>query len=82
MGIRPEVRYIRHGRQRTFTSREEARDAFRAMILPVGSREEELLERYLEEHLVRTTDENGDPVWKQDKDPETEWAFVAWDKAG
>ena len=81
MGIRPEVRYIRHGRQRTFAGRDEALRSFRAMIAPQDEREEQLLERYVQQHLVRSTGEDGEVVWRQDKEPAMTWAFIAWDKS-
>lgn len=77
VGIMPEVRFIRHEWNQPFAGFDSARDAVRRLIAPLDEREEELLGRYLAEHLHETT---GGGVWKLDQTIATTWAFIAWDK--
>ncbi len=80
MGVRPEVRFIDHGGQRAFTSREEAVGSLTAMVTPEDEREERLLDDYLERHLLSAPGESDERVWSLDEGTSTKWAFMAWDK--
>ena len=78
MGITPEVRLLRHVWDQPFASLERARDSLRHLVAPVDGHEEELLDRYLTEHLHETGDGEA---WKLDQTIAMSWAFIAWDKA-
>lgn len=80
MGIKPEVRFIRSRKSDAFGSLEEARHAIRESISPVNDGEGVLLERFIDEHVIETTDKDGSSVWTRDYPRTVNWAFVSWDK--
>jgi SAM-dependent methyltransferase len=80
MGIEAEVGALGHASARRYESPEAALESLRRMVAPADEREEAALGRYVAEHLVETTGDDGHPAWKQDPEITVRWAFLAWDK--
>jgi SAM-dependent methyltransferase len=80
MGIEAEVRLLEHASASLYESREAALESLRRVVAPADEREERALERYVAEHLVETTGDDGRPAWKQEPEVTVHWAFLAWDK--
>ena len=80
MGIAAEVRSLEHAGARRYESLDAAVDSLRHMVAPADMREETALERYVVEHLVETTAEDGRRVWRQEPEITVRWALLAWDK--
>jgi SAM-dependent methyltransferase len=80
MGIEAEVRSLEHASASRYESPEAALESLRRMVAPADGDEERALERYLAEHLVETTREDGRRAWKQEPEITVRWAFLAWDK--
>ena len=77
-GIDAELRFISSVRDDTFDSFEEGVEKFTA-IYKATPEEQERLEAYAREHLVRTETAEG-VKWVYDHKRVTKWAFVSWDK--
>jgi SAM-dependent methyltransferase len=80
MGIEAEVRTLEHARASRYESPEAALESLRRMVVPADQREERALERYVAEHLVETTGDDGRRAWRQEPEIAVRWAFLAWDK--
>ncbi|NTW28216.1 MAG: methyltransferase domain-containing protein [Coriobacteriia bacterium] len=78
MGIRPELRFIESTKPEFFATREDARRVVSDMLSDVSLREEELLERYLAEHLVPGVDRKGESCWEWAEPRIVIWAFISW----
>ncbi len=80
MGIEAEVAVLEHAGASRYESREAAHESLRRVIAPADEREEAALGRFVTEHLVETTGDDGRPVWRQEPEITVRWAFLAWDK--
>ena len=80
MGIEAEVASLEHASASRYESPEAALESLRRMIAPADALEERALERYVAEHLLETTGDDGRPEWRQEPEITVRWAFLAWDK--
>jgi SAM-dependent methyltransferase len=81
MGIESEVRPLEHASASRYESREAALESLRRVVAPADEREERALARYVAEHLVETTGDDGRREWRQEPEITVRWAFIAWDKS-
>jgi hypothetical protein len=80
MGIEAEVGLLEHASAGRHESPETTLESVRRVIAPAGEGEERALARYVAEHLVETTGDDGRPVWRLEPEITVRWAFLAWDK--
>lgn len=80
MGIKPELRFIESEKSEFFPTFEDARRVASEMLNGLSAREEELLDRYLTEHLVSGVNFKGEPCWKWDEPRIVSWAYISWRK--
>jgi SAM-dependent methyltransferase len=80
MGIEAEVGLLEQGSAGRYESPETTLESLRRVIAPAGEGEERALERYVAEHLVETTGDDGRPVWRLEPEITVRWALLAWDK--
>ena len=78
MGVMPELRYVRSEKPEFFDSPERARVSVQRMVGTVQPHEEERLDQYLAEHLVRVTMVMGDDRWTWKQPRTVTWAFISW----
>lgn len=81
-GIAAELRFIESRKIDRFDSIEEARDRALSMLGDVTPEEERMLDAYIAEHFLATTDKRGRRVVESDQPRMSRWAFVAWDRQG
>ena len=81
MGIAAEVRSLAHASTSRYESLEAALGSLRRVVAPADEREERALERYVAEHLVETTGDDGRRAWRQEPEIVVRWACLAWDKS-
>ncbi len=82
MGIMPELRYIRSEKPESFDSREQALESVKRMVGPMKPHEEERLEEYLAENLVRVTRATDGECWTWEQPRTVTWAFISWETGG
>lgn len=75
MGIRARVDFISSVKYDRYCSREAAKLSMIKMLGGIDVGEEERLEQFMDEHLIRYGDE-----WVKDYERRTDWAFISWDK--
>jgi ubiquinone/menaquinone biosynthesis C-methylase UbiE len=75
MGIRANVDFITDQKSKKFENHESALDSFRWMVESITEQEEELLKKFLKEHLIRYQGK-----WILDYEKKVQWAVLWWEK--
>jgi SAM-dependent methyltransferase len=73
MGIRANVDFITDQKSKTFKNHESAFESYKWMIEAMTENEENLLKKYLKEHLVKHKDK-----WALDYGKKVRWAVIWW----
>lgn len=80
MGIKPELRFIESAKPEFYETREDARQDAREMLGALTEHEEQLLDKYFDEHLVQAAGPDGVAGWRKDTPRIVSWAFISWSK--
>jgi SAM-dependent methyltransferase len=74
-GIHAEVNFISSVKYDRYCDREAAKASMMRMLGKATQEEEQALDDFMEQHLVRSDD-----GWMKDYERRTDWAFISWDK--